>query len=104
MGRLVPPPSMGRLKHASEKGSVSKSLGTIGTGLAGMGVGTLAGYGAGKGVEALLRKRGIDISPRKLMLPATIAGAGSGIAYSLWKAHEMEALKRAVEGSRDKSK
>ena len=85
-------------KEPTEPGSTGKILRTVGTGLAGMATGTLAGYGAGRLAESVAGRMGKKI-PMKYVVPAaTAAGAGLNLAHSMWKAHEMEALRRAVEG------
>lgn len=96
-----------RSKTAAEQEPVKKpwshAAKTVGTGLAGLGVGTLAGYGASKGLQAALRSKGVEVPDSLLttkVLP--LAGGGAGTAYALWKAKEMEELKRAVEGARNK--
>lgn len=90
------------VKQASEETKPQKSkgptiTGTVARGLGGLAVGTMAGYGAGKAVEALGGKRvGRWVPPI-----ATAAGAGLGAAYPLWKAYELETL-RQIQARRAK--
>lgn len=106
LGRVLDKPSKGEVKEAhtkkkekpTEPGSTGKILRTVGTGIAGLTTGTLAGYGAGRLAESAAKRMGKKI-PMKYVVPAaTAAGAGLNLAHSMWKAHEMEALRRAVEG------
>ncbi len=71
----------------------------VGSGLLGMGVGTLAGFGA---MELADRAHGPSGLPASVLNKAVpLAGAGAGVMYSLWKAREMEKLRHAVKPSSD---
>jgi hypothetical protein len=84
---------------------IAHGLKTVGSSLAWMGLGTLAGYGGGallgKAVKGLTGKK---IPPEALQLPASLAGAGMGIAYKNYKDKELEELHRAVQGYRNRAK
>ena len=87
-----------RVKRASveekKPGVIGPASKIIGKGLAGLTLGTVAGYGTGKAVEHL---SGRKIPMKYVTAVPAIAGAGLGIAHSLWKARELEALKRVVQ-------
>lgn len=70
----------------------------LGSGLLGMGVGTLAGYGA---MELANRSYPGGLQASALNKAVPVASAGAGLMYSLWKAREMEKLRRAVKPSSD---
>jgi hypothetical protein len=69
---------------------------TIGTGLLGFGVGSLAGAGTGM----LLGDRAPYLESA---LGGTLLGVGSGLAYHRWKTKELQELQRALEAHRNKS-
>lgn len=78
---------------------------TVGAGLAGMGLGTLAGYGGSELLsKAFKGLTGKKIPTAALHVPASIAGAGLGLAYQLYKAKEQEELHRAVESHHKRTK
>ena len=69
---------------------------TVGAGLLGFSVGSLAGAGTGM----LLG----DKTPYlESALGGTLLGAGAGLAYHKWKAKELQELQRAFEAHRNKS-
>lgn len=91
-----------------ERPDWGKRLKLIGSGLAGAGVGTLAGFGAMEladralgGGGAASARMGIPASALNKIVP--VASAGAGLAYALWKAREMEKLRHAVQSSPDDS-
>lgn len=67
-------------------------------GAAGVGLGTLAGGLAGKGIEYAAGRSGFSLPPHLARIGA-IAGAGAGLAHQLWKAKEQEGLRRDAEYS-----
>jgi len=96
---------MAEVDAALPKKPISHGLKTVGSGLAWMGLGTLAGYGGGallgNAVKGLMGKR---IPPEALQLPAALAGAGMGLAYKNYKDKELEELHRAAKGYRNHAK
>lgn len=93
IAELEPPP-------AEERPDWGQRAKLVGSGLLGMGVGTLAGFGA---MELANRHhpsgKGLPASTLNKAVP--IATAGAGLMYSLWKAREQEKLRRAVKPSPD---
>lgn len=81
-------------KKPSKAGRIAK---TVGSGLAGMGLGYLSGAGA----THLADKAFGPIPSSALMGAVPVLGAGAGLAYSLYKAHEQEEMRRALEGTDD---
>lgn len=67
-------------------------------GIAGVGLGTLAGGLAGRGLEHLAGRTGTNLSPHLARIGA-ISGAAAGAAHQLWRAKELEALRRDAEYS-----
>lgn len=96
---------MAEAERALPERPVAHGLKTVGSGLAWMGLGTLAGYGGGallgKAVKGLTGKK---LPPEALQLPASLAGAGMGFAYRKYKDKELEELQRAVQSYRDRPK
>lgn len=87
-------------KLAEEQGDDGRkylqALKHLGAGVVGYGVGTAAGRGVGH----LLSKAdagGLVPGARAARVVGPLAGAGLGVAYSLWKAHENEAIQRALQ-------
>lgn len=76
-----------------KKSTIAPALKAVGQGALGLGVGTGAGYLGMKGLE----RAGLA-GPGTLPYLIPAAGAGLGLTYGLWKAHEREALRRAIEG------
>lgn len=64
---------------------------TLGKTMAGTGAGMITGYGVGRAIEAIARKKNIPLN--KIMIGA-IAGAGAvaGLSYPLLKAYEQNRL------------
>jgi hypothetical protein len=82
---------------------VGKGLGVVAKGLAGFGVGTAAGYGVGHLADKVFQVATGERIPGSLLVPAaTLLGAGMGLAYSTYKAKELEELQRALKEKRDK--
>jgi uncharacterized membrane protein YebE (DUF533 family) len=82
------------LKTAGEKAKrVAK---TVGSGLAGMGLGYLAGGGAMRLADKI---HGKPIPSSSVIGALPILGAASGLAYNLYKAQEAEEIRRALESS-----
>lgn len=87
---------------APKKESPPTIMGTVGKGLVGFGLGIAAGYGLGRGIEAVANK--YDVPAHRYVKPiAMAAGAALPIAHQLWKGYEQERLKRAVEHQRTKT-
>lgn len=86
-----------------EKKSPSMSLAKIvGSGALGFGAGTAAGLLAGYGADKLVQKTtGRKIPPSLLYGAGPLLGMASGIAYSVHKAKEQEAIRRALSNSAD---
>lgn len=78
---------------------------TVGKGLLGTAVGTMAGAGAAELLNRGVKKvtgKGLDLP---LLIPAvSVLGAGAGLAYQRYKAKELEELQRAYESHRDQHK
>jgi hypothetical protein len=69
----------------------------IGSGAAGFGVGTAAGLGLGHAADLVSRKATGHKLPKSLIYGASpLLGAAGGIAYSMHKAREQEAIRRAL--------
>jgi hypothetical protein len=88
------------------EGEVKKHVRAAGSLLAaplGMGVGTLAGFGAGQlANKAYKHVTGGDI-PHALTLAALpVLGGGLGLAYNLAQARQVEAMRDALESSDNK--
>jgi len=84
----------------------SRALGAlkaVGLPLLGFGGGAVAGFAGGQLADTISQKllgRPIPQSYLDSLTPAL--GAGLGLTYSLYKAHEMEDLRRALEGHSNK--
>lgn len=70
----------------------------------GMGIGSIGGYAAAQGAQALYQhfNSGKKIPIPHLMAAGTAIGAGLGLAYNMAKAHQLEETQRAVEGGHHK--
>lgn len=74
----------------------------VGLGALGFGAGTGAGLLAGYGADALSRKiTGKGIPRSALVAAAPLLGGAAGIAYTVHKAKEREAIQRALKNSSD---
>jgi len=86
------------------KSSTTSALKTIGTGLLGFGTGSLAGAGGAllldKWHEAATGKK-IPLST--IHAAAPIIGGAAGLTYSIYKAREIEELRRAIENKSNQS-
>jgi len=71
----------------------------VGEGLLGLGAGTLAGYGIGRGIEAAARPMGVPMS-RLIPRVGAVGGALVGTGYPLWKAYESAAIQQALADRR----
>lgn len=90
---------------ALPKNPVAQGLKTVGTGLAWMGLGTLAGYAGGELTGAAIKAvTGKEINPKYLRVPSIVAGAGLSLAYKKYKDTELEELRRAAENYRNRPK
>ena len=85
-----------------EEESPPTVAGTVVKGLVGMGLGTVAGYGLGRGIEAVANR--YNVPAHKYVVPlAAAAGALLPITHQLWKGYEQDRLKRAIEHQRTKT-
>jgi hypothetical protein len=88
------------------EGEAKKNLRAAGTLLAapvGMGVGTLAGFGAGQLANKAYRHvTGSDIPPALTLAALPMLGGGLGLAYNMAQARQVEAMRNALEGSDNK--
>ena len=76
----------------------------IGIPLAGWAGGTVAGFGAGLLADTISQKlMGHPIPDSYLRAIVPAAASLAGLSYGLYKAHEMENLRRALQGHSDKS-
>jgi hypothetical protein len=89
-------------KHAEEQEGDGRrylnALKHVGAGVLGYGAGTAAGKGLGL-LAGKVDRGGLVPGAGIARTVAPLAGAGLGVAYSLWKAHENEAIQRALKGS-----
>lgn len=91
--------SANKKDKSSTYGSLAKivGLGALGIG-AGTGAGLLIGHGSDKAYEYFSGKR----IPKNLLVSALpLLGGAAGVAYSVHKAREKEAIRRALENSSD---
>lgn len=70
----------------------------VGSGMLGFGLGTAAGKGAGHLLGKLDRSGPVP-GGNIVRYVGPAAGAGLGLAYSLWKQKEQEEINRALQGS-----
>jgi hypothetical protein len=102
---LSPGEAQAICKLAGEK-KPNRALGAlkaVGLPLLGWTGGTVAGFGAGMLADTISQKlmgHPIPLSYLKAVAPAL--GGAAGLSYGLYKAHEMEDLRRALEGHPDK--
>jgi len=69
-------------------------------GIAGIGLGTAAGYGIGHAADAVTRHyTGKPIPQRSLLTAAPIIGGGLGLMYNLARAHQDKELNSASKDS-----
>lgn len=86
-------------KKKSRTLGVAKAVGVPLVGLAG---GTLGGFGAGLLADKLYQKAtGTKIPAAGLAGASALLGTGLGLAYSMYKAHELEDLRRVFESTSD---
>ncbi len=87
-----------------EESSARRIAKTVGTGLLGTGLGYGAGALSSIALDKIYEKAtGHRIPPSTLMAAVPVLGAGAGLAYSLYKAHEMEEMRRAIESEHNES-
>jgi len=86
---------------ADEKKSPALSIAKIlGAGTLGFGAGTAAGLGTGALLDLIAKKTTGQKIPKGMLYAAgPLLGAAGGIAYSVHKAREQEAIQRALEDS-----
>jgi hypothetical protein len=75
-----------------------RALKHVGAGVLGLGLGTAAGKGVGY-LLGSLDKAGPVPGARLARWIGPLAGAGTGLAYSLWKQQEQEEIDRALKGT-----
>ena len=95
-------------KLAEEQGKVKKYLhaaaNLVVPSVVGMGMGTLAGAGAGHLANKVYEKAtGSGIPHSGVLASLPILGGGLGLAYNLAQARQMEAMRRALEGPNNSS-
>ena len=74
----------------------------MGKSLAGLGLGYVAGAGAGKLMEKVTKGRGGN--PEDLARKvAPLAGGAAGLIYPIWKAREKKEIQDAVESAHNQS-
>lgn len=84
--------------------TVAEAAGTVGKGLLGFGVGTAAGIGGAAVINKIYKaSTGEQIPPHLLVPAATMLGAGMGLAYSMYKAKELEELQHALKARKNES-
>lgn len=85
-------------KLAEEESPSKKRIKAVLKGVAGMGLGTLAGAGAAHYIDkAHQHFRGKPLSPSMLVSATPILGAGLGLAYNLAQAQQQKEMTRAGE-------
>lgn len=81
-----------------------RGLKVVGKGLAGFGLGTAAGVGAGALSNKIYQAATGKEIPASMLVPAaTLLGAGMGVAYSMYKSTELGELQDAIKDRRDTS-
>ncbi len=90
----APPPL-----HEDGKPDWGRRAKIVGAGLLGMGAGTAAGFGGMHLANKAFGPSGIPHSALNVAVP--VLGGAAGLAYSLYKAKEMEEIKRAVKPRND---
>jgi hypothetical protein len=95
-------------KLAEEQGRVKKYLhaaaNLVVPPIVGMGMGTLAGFGAGHLANKVYEKAtGSGIPHAGVLSALPILGGGLGLAYNLAQARQMEAMRRALESPHNNS-
>ena len=70
----------------------------VGSGLLGLGTGYAAGHLTGRALGKITGKANSGAVARKI---APVAGTILGVAYPMWKSHEQEELRNAVESARN---
>lgn len=86
-------------KQKSRLGEAAK---VMGSGLAGLAAGHIAGVGAGKAVEYFTGRAGGN-SANLARKAVPIIGGAAGIIYPLWQAQQQKAIQDAVESAHNKS-
>lgn len=89
-----------KIAEEDKKSPGWEMLKILGAGTLGFGAGTLGGLAAGEVADRLSRHvTGKKFPKKPLLLMAPLLGTGAGIAYSIHKAKEQEAIRRALEDS-----
>jgi len=90
-------------KLAAEDSKAKRVARTAVTGMMGLGLGTLAGGAAFQGARYGYEKSMGKLLPQTpFAAVAPVLGGAAGLAYSLYKAHELEEIRRALESTDDK--
>jgi hypothetical protein len=91
-------------KLAEKKPSrIAGAAKAVGVPLVGFAGGTVAGFAGGQLADTISQKlMGSPIPPTYLKAVAPSLGGALGLAFGLYKAHEMEDLRRALEGHPNK--
>lgn len=89
-----------KIAEDKEKNRAVELAKILGVGALGFGAGTAVGMGTGYAADAISKKlTGKAIPKGPIMHLTPLLGAGAGIAYSVYKAREQEALQNALKGS-----
>lgn len=102
---LSPEEAVSICKLAGEKkpNLVVEALKAVGVPLVSFSGGTVAGFAGGQLADTISQKlMGSPIPVSYLNAVAPTIGGGLGLAYGLYKAHEMEDLRRAIQGHGNK--
>ena len=94
--------SFAKLAEAKQPSRAKEVAKIVGTNLAGLGLGTLAGYGASKGLDYLATKRTGAPLPIAYRYAIPAVTGGLGLAHSLWTEHERKRLSD-IQSKRDKT-
>lgn len=79
-----------------------EALKVIGSGVAGLGAGHLAGYSAGRLLEHVTGKKGGNAATVARTI-APIVGGAAGIIYPIWQGQQQKAVRDAVESAHNQS-
>lgn len=87
----------------SKAGPIAKTLGTLVAPPLAFGAGAVAGYGGSELLGRALKKRNAMPAPRVLKYGLPIVGGMATMGYNMYQQRQIDELKRALEGFRDKS-
>lgn len=92
-----------KLAEEKKPSRVLGALKAVGVPLLGFSGGTVAGLGTGLAADRISQKLlGSPIPESYLKVVAPSIGGALGLAFGLYKAHEMEDVRRAIEGHPNK--